>query len=161
MANRNKTPKRTASTSKVKQPRAAVTAERSKIPATGLPQAHSTRERPSWRFSTVDGDGPWSLSGCDAATFHGLVGKLRSFESMTCSELENGQTLKHYPVESLPTRAATDRLVALNLDDQTRISRLRLSGVQRLYGFLDEDSTFHILWWDPEHQVWPSEKKHT
>ena len=30
----------------------------------------------------------------------------------------------------------------------------------QLYGFL-VDNVFHMLWWDPEHEIWPSRKKHT
>lgn len=127
-----------------------------------LPQAHSSRNRPSWRFGLADKEGPWALNGCDAGTVHGLIEKLRQFETMTSAELErSGETLKHYSVDGLPTREALNRLAELNLDDQTRISRLRLDGKTRLYGFLDEDCTFHVVWWDPEHEIWPSCKKHT
>lgn len=67
---------------------------------------------------------------------------------------------KHYDVAALPTRQARDRLDELRLSDMTRISRLRLGGPLRLYGFL-EDNCFHIVWWDPKHTVWPSKKKGT
>lgn len=35
--------------------------------------------------------------------------------------------------------------------------RFRLSGVRRLWGFR-VDRTFHVVWWDPEHKVYPTEK---
>lgn len=155
-----KEPRKGAATSPAKVPRSAVRLV-DKSPAT-LPQAQSTRRRPSWRFGLVDQDGPWPLSACTGEEMHDVVDKLRSFESMTCPELErNGETLKHYAVEDLPTAKAAQRLVELRLDDQTRISRLRLAGKPRLYGFMDDDSTFHIVWWDPEHEVWPSTKRNT
>ncbi|MFH8892980.1 hypothetical protein [Streptomyces sp. NPDC017949] len=40
------------------------------------------------------------------------------------------------------------------------IHRLRFQGKQRLYGFFD-GNTFHVVWWDPEHQVYPSTKRKT
>lgn len=145
-----------------KQPSSAVAAEGGKHPAVALPQGQTTRSRPSWRFGMADREGPWSLSICDGSTLHALMEKLRDFESMTCSELErSGDPLKHYEVDSLPTKQARERLEQLRLDDQTRISRLRLTGKQRLYGFMDEDNTFHVLWWDPEHEVWPSTLRNT
>jgi hypothetical protein len=79
---------------------------------------------------------------------------------MTIDELL-GDTLKSYPIENLPTRAAQQRLVDLNLDDQTALWRLRLTGTARLYGLMYDDAVFHVLWWDPDHKVWPSRKKHT
>ncbi|MFI9595320.1 hypothetical protein [Nonomuraea sp. NPDC052265] len=88
--------------------------------------------------------------------------KLVSFESMTINELfsKGDEPGKHYDVEALPTRQARDRLETLGFSDMTRISRLRLGGPIRLYGFL-EDHCFHILWWDPTHAVWPSKKRNT
>jgi hypothetical protein len=38
--------------------------------------------------------------------------------------------------------------------------RFRLSGEQRLWGFRN-GRVFHIVWWDPDHQVYPTEKSHT
>lgn len=40
------------------------------------------------------------------------------------------------------------------------LARFRLGGTERLYGFL-VGNEFHILWWDPNHEVWPSTRKHT
>jgi hypothetical protein len=45
-------------------------------------------------------------------------------------------------------------------DDEDQISRLRVTGRGRLYGFR-RDERFYALWWDPEHAIYPSPKKHT
>jgi hypothetical protein len=37
---------------------------------------------------------------------------------------------------------------------------LRLGGEPRLYGFVDEN-IFHVVFWDPDHEIWPSVLKHT
>lgn len=44
--------------------------------------------------------------------------------------------------------------------DETNISRLRINGEQRLYGFR-RDPKFYVVFWDPEHKIWPSTLKHT
>lgn len=31
---------------------------------------------------------------------------------------------------------------------------------RRLYGFL-LGHVFHVVWWDPDHEIWPSKLKHT
>jgi hypothetical protein len=36
------------------------------------------------------------------------------------------------------------------------IFRFRLSGEKRLWGFRSGD-VFHVLWWDPDHAVYPTE----
>lgn len=36
--------------------------------------------------------------------------------------------------------------------------RFRLSGQKRLWGF-ERQGTFYILWWDPEHEVYPTERE--
>ncbi|CAL9328661.1 hypothetical protein SUDANB121_00035 [Nocardiopsis dassonvillei] len=81
---------------------------------------------------------------------------------MTVNELfhRGDEPGKSYDIADLPTHEARERLEALSLADQTQISRLRLTGERRLYGFLDEN-VFHVVFWDPEHKVWPSKKKHT
>jgi hypothetical protein len=92
----------------------------------------------------------------------GILTQLAGLESMTVGEVFSGRGYpgKEYEVENIPTREALERLDALGLADQTKISVLRLGGEQRLYGFRD-GNVFHVVWWDPEHEIWPSKKKHT
>ena len=89
-----------------------------------------------------------------------VLQQLGAFESMTISEVFKGSPGKDYNVEEIPTRQARDRLYAIGLADMTKISRLQLGGQERLYGFR-ADNVFHVIWWDPEHQIWPSRKRHT
>ncbi|MGH3546371.1 MAG: hypothetical protein ACRDPW_10690 [Mycobacteriales bacterium] len=90
------------------------------------------------------------------------MSKLRHVESMTAGEVFDGRSGKDYKIEELPEKAkrAKERLEARKLDDQDTISCLRFSGERRLWGFR-HDNVFHVLWWDPRHEVWPSSKKHT
>jgi hypothetical protein len=82
---------------------------------------------------------------------------------MSCNEIFHSNTKgKVYAVAELPTKEARDRLVELDLDDQTEIARIEISARRRLYGFLHNGGPdFYALWWDPEHKIWPSKKKHT
>lgn len=89
---------------------------------------------------------------------------LTSFESMTVGELFPGGREypgKDYTIAEIPTQEAHERLEAIGLADMTKISVLRLGGEQRLYGFRQNGNIFHIVWWDPGHEIWPSKKKHT
>jgi len=115
-----------------------------------------------WRFSHVDHEGPWSFRDVDTDTFCWILERLANFETMTVNEVfRNGEEPgKSYDVEALPTAEARERLEAMRLSDQTKIHRLRFQGKQRLYGFLHEN-VFHVIWWDPEHKVWPSKLRNT
>ncbi|MEZ0073582.1 hypothetical protein [Planotetraspora sp. GP83] len=142
---------------KVSAPKAAKGAKPFVASRSLLPRAETSDSRIAWRFCHVDHAGPW---GFGDLTFAQIMDKLQAFESMTCREIfDNGEEPgKHYDVANLPNRVAIDRLEELTLGDMTKISRLRLGGKIRLYGFL-EGNVFHLVWWDPEHQVWPSTRR--
>jgi hypothetical protein len=112
------------------------------------------------RFNKLDVGGPWCLANITQAEHRKMLERLRSIESMTVREAFNNgdEPGKHYPVDSLPNAEAQRRLEDLEYDDETRISRLRFGGKGRLFGFLRDDS-FYALWWDPQHEVWPSKKR--
>jgi hypothetical protein len=136
-----------------------------KNPPRGLPElpgSDSSGERLCWRFRHVDHDGPWGFGKMNGEELCGLMKTLASFETMTMGEAfpGSGQPGKDYDIEGIPTQEARDRLDAIGLADMTKISVFRLSGVQRLYGFRCEN-VFHVVWWDPLYQIWPSTKKHT
>jgi hypothetical protein len=41
------------------------------------------------------------------------------------------------------------------------VTSLHLSGTERVVGVLEPRGVMHILWWDPDHGVCPSQKKNT
>ncbi|MFD1547063.1 hypothetical protein [Nonomuraea guangzhouensis] len=131
-------------------------------PRSVLPDAESSDKRISWRFRHVDHDGPWGFDKVDGPTLCWIMERLAQFESMTINELFNngGYPGKDYDVEALPTPKSRERLIELGLSDMTKVWALRLEGEPRLYGFL-YGNCFHVVWWDPLHQVWPSNKKRT
>lgn len=119
------------------------------------------QRQPVWSFADMDPDGSWSICSCSAEHISDVFKKLRSYESQRIGEIfrQGAEHGKAYEVEDLP-RPAQDRLMELDKDDETQVHRLRLTGERRLYGIMREH-VFHVLWWDPEHQVFPSKLKHT
>lgn len=110
----------------------------------------------------MDHDGPWGFDAADGETLCAIFRRLAHFESMTVNEVfhHGGEPGKDYDVESMPNQMAVTRLQEAGFGDQTKIWRLAFGGKPRLYGFLN-GNIFYVFWWDPEHQVWPSSKKHT
>jgi len=118
---------------------------------------YSEIQTPVWQFNFMDFEGPWSWQ-IPAATFLEIRDKLSQFESMTWSEIEGPS--HHFAEVSNLCKEAQDRLVELKQDDIDHLFSLRLSGRQRVWG-IRAGPIFKILWWDPEHIVYPSLKKHT
>lgn len=72
---------------------------------------------------------------------------------------ERGSYRKHHsqPIETLCPEAR-QRLAELELDEifEDDIFRFRLGNKKRLWGFR-VDGVFYVLWWDPDHKVYPTE----
>lgn len=130
-------------------------------PSSLLPGASSSGERLCWRFTHVDHEGPWGFDSMDPAVLCEVLRKLADCESMTVAELRNTRRLfKEYDLPGGLRKEALERLTAMRRDDMTKIQRLEFTGLQRLYGFLD-GNVFHVVWWDPLHQVYESKLRNT
>jgi hypothetical protein len=103
---------------------------------------------------------------CDPFGWHKIDGellleiheKLRSFESMTLGEILGRNN--HCVEVSQLCKRAKDRLAEMHLDDNDELLSLHLTGLRRVWGIL-EHNVVTLLWWDPNHEICPSPKKHT
>jgi len=112
----------------------------------------------AWKFKPTESQAP------------ALVDFICEMARLTWAEIEaqrlgsgNNRHKRHHSQEiSRLTKAAQDDLTKRRLSEtfDDTIFRFRLNGEQRLWGFR-RSRTFHIVWWDPEHRVYPSEKKRT
>ncbi|MEG3991395.1 hypothetical protein QUA13_30500 [Microcoleus sp. S28C3] len=87
--------------------------------------------------------------------------KLSNFESMTWREiLVDSKKQNHtVPINKL-SKLARDRLTEMNLDDLDELTSLRLSATERIWGILNQ-GVMELLWWDPKHEVYLTQKKNT
>lgn len=117
-----------------------------------------------FRFDCIDmeDDCPWSLKRMSESEHGLLLEKLKDFETLTVGELFGDYAaFKLYQDFTLcPNQEPVSRLGHYYSRNGDAIARFRLGGKERLYGFLT-DNEFHIVWWDAEHQIWPSAKKNT
>jgi hypothetical protein len=130
--------------------------EISKKPRMG--EAVKASEHPIWKVGKIDFDGPWCPKGLPKDDFLQIISKLKHFESMTWVEIERAGS--HLIGVDRIIADAKRRLAHLKLDDTDSLFSLRLSGTERIWG-LRFNGVFSVLWWDPNHQVCPSQKKHT
>lgn len=117
----------------------------------------SSSDRLSWRFSSLDFDGPWGWASADLATLRQVHQKLCHFEKRTGAEVF-GPNVGHKMIapDHLPKKASR-RLGELGVDDTDKLCELRLTGKQRVWG-LRQENIIHLLWWDPEHTVFASRR---
>jgi hypothetical protein len=92
------------------------------------------------------------------ANLHQILDKLKSIENSTWPDIERGGS--HFIPVSNVIKDAQARLRHLKLDDIDQLFSLRLTGAERLWGLRTND-VFSLLWWDPNHEICPSELRHT
>jgi len=114
---------------------------------------------PVWHLGTLDVNGPWGWHAIDKTFFFNeILPKVTNFEGMFWKEIlaKNNHEVSVSKIIS----NAQKRLTKINLDDTEILVSLRLTSKQRIWG-IRAGNIFRILWWDPEHQVYPSHLKHT
>jgi len=110
-----------------------------------------------WSFAIFDKT-PWSDGDDHRAPFVEVAALLRDYESMPWASFDRK---RDHPVGVVDLeRPARDRLRAIKQDDTDVPWRFRFSGTRRLWGIRVGD-VFRVLWWDPDHVVCKSHKKHT
>lgn len=111
-----------------------------------------------WSFRYAELDGPWGWNKISMEKFlKDILNKLQDFETMSWPEIE-GRNNHSISVEKLDSKAKK-RLKELKLCS-IKLFSLRLTNKERVFG-LKEENILYILWWDPKHEVCPTEPRHT
>ena len=116
----------------------------------------TNHQTPVWSIAVFDHAGPWGRAKCETEghLWDEIFPKLRDYESMTWGEIYRNKKRDHsVPVGGI-SKEAQERLVQLRLDDVDELFRFRLSGKMRVWGIRD-GRVFQLLWWDPDHAIWP------
>lgn len=115
----------------------------------------------AWRFSTADRNGTfaWDIQRLiESGDLENILNTLRDMEGLSLSQFR--QQGSHPVVTHKLEKCARDRLMEIELDDLDSLFSFRITGRGRIWCIQDRH-IMRILWWDPEHQVCPSLKKHT
>lgn len=146
---------------KSKSPKAQQTPSTKKRPRTSAEPTRYLKLNPSWRISQLEMVEPFGWHKLDPDMADYIKGMLSSFESMTWAEILIDAKKRNHsvPVGDL-CKSARQRLRDMRQEDVDEIVSLRLSGKERVWGILEE-GVLRLIWWDPEHQVCPSQKKNT
>ncbi len=131
------------------------------------PRAHhdpddANRQTPVWSIRFFDAESQWGKSRISLPDhlWNHLFSKLRNYETMTWGEILKDKDHNHDVEVGRLCKDAQERLRILKQDDIDAVFRLRLTGKQRVWGIRDRQ-VLRLLWWDPDHEICPSTKKHT
>ena len=142
-----------------KQPTTQVHVPLEKRPIPGPPVETDPDERIVFRLSWMDHDGDFSWAGLSTDDVRLVAQRCKSWETLRAGEFIGQTGTKPIPFVNM-SPVAQKRAAEIELDVFDGLWELRLGGKQRIWGLLD-GHVFYIVWWDPDHQVCPSTKKHT
>ena len=140
-------------------PRAAVRVPKIKRLTADVEPVIGDRGPLSWKFSSTDSNGPFAWTNLtDPAQLAEVISKLKEFEGQNWSQLT--ATGSHPISISTLHSSAQDRLQELRLDEYDELMSLRLTGRIRIWAYwvAGQENIMRLLWWDPEHQVYPVKK---
>lgn len=123
---------------------------------------------PVFHFNKIDRDGPFAFSPCRSCFVTDVfLDKLIDYSSMTWSEIDrqthDAGKSKHHFLSNLEglSKEAKKRLSKLGLEEETDcLYSFAFDNTLRIIGLRCNDD-FYILWYDQNHEVCPSHKKHT
>jgi hypothetical protein len=126
-----------------------------KEPRTAIDPDAYRRQYPSWRVRFLEFVEPFGWHEANEEELRAIHGRLSNFESMTWEDIliRANHHNHHIRVDQICTEAR-GRLAAIGRGDVETVVSLRVSAKERVWGIL-EGAVLHVLWWDPEHLVYP------
>ena len=122
---------------------------------------------PAWMFDKIDRGGDFRFDiNRDDFDSKELINKMISYSGMTWKEIvrqthDDKRSKHHYLKINDLSKPALSRLKVLGLEeDSDQIFSFAFNNKLRIIGLREKDK-FHLLWYDKEHQVCFSHKKHT
>jgi hypothetical protein len=139
-----------------KIPKAVESPVESKTPKAG--EFPTDRLHPEFRAEQLDRGGPWGWDKFDPLQIQEVLQKIFDSQRLTWQELRNNGS--HFVNTESLCSDAQKRLIQIQKEDLDQLFSLRLTGRKRIWG-IKERNILWLLWWDPDHEVCPSHKKHT
>ena len=138
---------------------------REQPPAQKTPKAAENPDfggsNPSWQIRFLEIQGPFGWGVLDREKLEQIRRRLADFETMTWSEILIGGKKRNHTIQVADLPGENQRrLREIGQGDVDQLVSLSVSGRERIFGILDK-TVLRLLWWDPEHQVYPSRKKNT
>lgn len=145
--------------SKNKQAKAKQTPHPSKTPKANEPTSDYDAY-PAWRVSQLELADLYGWHTVTADELKYIQEKLKSFETMTWREILASNGGSHRISSHQICKEAQERLEQIAKGTEELVS-LRLEGKIRVWGVMRHGGVLSLLWYDPEHAVYPVSLKYT
>ncbi len=127
--------------------------------ATSSPTVSTQNRKLIWKVVRIDDNSPWGWNHITCPDFlRNIWDKMRNFETMTWGEIL-GRNHHAIAVNDI-IEPAKKRLEQLGHDDQAELISFHITGRQRIWAIRSGEEAF-LLWWDPNHEIYPSHLRHT
>ena len=125
------------------------------------------KEKPIWMFDKIDRDGKFAFDvrRVDFCAEE-ILQKIIDYSNMTWGVIkiqthDDGESKHHTLKYNELSKEVIDRIEKLELDEQTdAFFSFAFTNLVRIVG-IREQAKFHVLWYDPKHEICPAKKKHT
>ena len=125
----------------------------------------SNGKKAIWLFDEIDKSGHFAFDILREDFQHKeFLDKMISYTNMTWNQIvsqthDQGKSKHHFLNEDGLSKEAKERINALELEQDTdRIFSFALQNKLRVIG-LRENEKFHVKWYDPKHEFYPTNKK--
>ena len=132
---------------------------RSRKKPTSLPIVSTQDKKLVWKVARIDDNSRWGWDQITCPDFlRNIWEKMRNFETMTWGEILG----RHHHAIAVNDiiKPAQNRLEQLGHDDQAELVSFRLSNTERIWAIRSGEEAF-LLWWDPNHEIYPSRLRNT
>ena len=121
------------------------------------------QKSPMFSFRRYDENAPWSSSLNNKPVVDSVMNHLKGKEGQLWKEIiaqsggrSRGTNSHHIKIAEL-TNEAQRRARYINLNESELFS-MRFEGDVRLWGIIEPDGRFYVIWYDPNHKVCPVDK---
>ncbi len=112
-----------------------------------------------WIVSRIDNSSKWGWHKITCPDFlRKIWKKMHNFETMEWVDIL-GTDHHAIPISNI-IRPAQKRLEELGHDDEETLVSFHIMGRERIWAIRSEEKVF-LLWWDPNHEICPSQKRGT
>ncbi len=141
-----------------KRPRVREAIPAGKRPVVTQATSEDDSLRVSWRFGDADRNGHWAWSRetMSPEDARDVLEFIHEMDKLTWAAASVGHRARAKRIDVSGICAdAQRRLLDISRDDVEWLWEWHITGPKRIWGWRT-GHVCHILWWDPEHTVWPT-----
>ena len=147
--------------SALKQPKAVEKTLGKKTPVIAEEVTLYDERKLAWRLGKIQLADPYGWHVLGATEMAEMKDKLGYLESSTWKDVFVRDARNNHMIEAAKLKCPIARKWMVDhLPDQPLLWTIRVSGSGRIWGIISEGA-YQIVFWDPEHLIWPTPLKNT